>query len=693
MVLRCLAIGIHNAGAPFEMLNGAVSGAREMYEWAVASGYVAKLLTDEKMPVEIDDVKTALVELLPHGSETERLIIYFAGHGLVDNLEEGLWILNDWKQRRAISMELLRRNLGEFGVRQISIFADACRSIPDNVDLATLEKQGVMPFGFTRPDVAPPVDRFIASQDGRAAFMIYGPTPEEDRCLFSGVLMEGLWGKSDLAFSTRATDKVISQSLGSFLRGRVPEIAKKYGLTVNPNPQPTFPEDADIYFDRRNPPKNIPELPRWPDPPELGALETAVERSAPSEGGGDSNILGSILGGLIGNPSILSLPVDLGGMLGKAGYGSILGGILGAVEPGDEKAPPFPDKPDDIDDSMWESIRAAMVLQSGALDGSPDEQRQLEWLIRRGAEQTREKEAEQSKAAYQQAIADLLRATEPPSDLHEGVVVEGASVKRLWCRSDINLIGSGPKQAWRSHGVVFGSAQQVLIEFDDGQFGSCVIMSGMVTRIVYHDGGVAGLIMQPGYGTDYGEVKASIERTEEVIAKAGAGTLNIEEASDLAIPPRMMKHANPVLGVLSAYIYDGIGDTESIRRMAYFYVQHHQAIPYDIAFLANAQSRMNGKGELEVDIPAVAGRMPRTEREKQFDWTTQNTPAVTGLVAGLNPWMRQGWPYLPSASAQERMMAHNILPLIGAATSARFTTLVAEGGKAMIAQFGLEERR
>jgi hypothetical protein len=135
---------------------------------------------------------------------------------------------------------VLKRRLGNYhDIKQIAIFSDSCRSWAADNDTADLDLAGVLGATKTRQDVMPPIDKFVAAQDGAATFMIPGDTPAEDRCLFSGVLMEGLWGLKPAAFS-EIRKKVTSQSLGAFLRSEAPKVAQRYMLNLNPNVTPLF---------------------------------------------------------------------------------------------------------------------------------------------------------------------------------------------------------------------------------------------------------------------------------------------------------------------------------------------------------------------------------------------------------------------------------------------------------------------
>src|SRR5262249_25368199 len=154
-------------------------------------------------------------------------------------------------------------------------------------------------------------------------------------------------------------------------------------------------------------------------------------------------------------------------------------------------------------------------------------------------------------------------------------------------------------------------------------------------------------------------------------------------------PLRQSKHIDPVLGVISAYLYDSIGDIESIRRMAYYYTQHYQPIPYDIALLAQLQAKRTEEG-LQVHVPAVAEREPRTKAEKRHRWTYSATPQWDGLAGGLWPWMRQGWAFLDDAADDgSSLIAPGLLKLRRHLQPARFATFDRTGGELLAGLFGL----
>src|SRR5438105_2216541 len=123
-----VAIGV---GGPEHLpyLAAAVNGARSFHDWALKFGYDSKLVVDEDDPVTIARLRSELTAILQHPEPIHRLVLYFAGHGLIRGVEEGLWLLSDWyTEGRAVAIEALRRRLYRFDIQQIAIFADSCRS-------------------------------------------------------------------------------------------------------------------------------------------------------------------------------------------------------------------------------------------------------------------------------------------------------------------------------------------------------------------------------------------------------------------------------------------------------------------------------------------------------------------------------------------------------------------------------------
>jgi hypothetical protein len=270
-----IAIGV---GGPERLpfLAAAHNGAKSFHAWALASGYESRLVTDETALVTFQELRAELEVLLaPRRAPIHRMLLYFAGHGLIRGAEEGLLLLSKWRsEMRAVAVEMLRRRLYRYGIAQIGIFADACRSLPPDIDALDLTADGVLGLGPT-PRNDPALDKFMATQDGTATFAVPGATPDDDRCLFSGVLLEGLWGTRRSAFSTVVPDKITSGSLSAFVKVEVSALAQQYGRVVEPVILPAFPE-GDNYYYGEGPPLSPPVFPPWPPPSAVRAVPKAT---------------------------------------------------------------------------------------------------------------------------------------------------------------------------------------------------------------------------------------------------------------------------------------------------------------------------------------------------------------------------------------------------------------------------------
>lgn len=229
------------------------------------------------------------------------------------------------------------------------------------------------------------------------------------------------------------------------------------------------------------------------------------------------------------------------------------------------------------------------------------------------------------------------------------------------------------------------SPSPVLIEFDDGTFGAVTALPKFITTVLREGRGISALI--------YRQINTppdAAAAAEKAVAVLESGSLRANAVTNLAVEIRQWKHADPVIGVISAYLYDSIGDTESIRRIAYFYVTNDQPIPYDIALLAQLKGTRQANGPISVLVPPVSARKPRTAKEKNHAWTYLATPEIEGEVGGLWPWMRQGWGYLDDlADDDSTLIDPRLVKLIPRLTNARFSTLDSRGGRMLAKIFGV----
>lgn len=218
------------------------------------------------------------------------------------------------------------------------------------------------------------------------------------------------------------------------------------------------------------------------------------------------------------------------------------------------------------------------------------------------------------------------------------LVVAEKTIVSVTTEKGFNLIDRDhPNDAYTSK-----KGSSLLVELENGDFAGAAMYDNMRTIFVFDEIGVESLTIQSR--------AFQSRKALELNAKANVGGLFSDPsyiAADIAANLRQYKHANPVMGVQAAYAYATQGATQDIRRTAYFYAKHSQPLPFDIALLGKLKMYFEN-GYLLAEIPNVEARTPQSEIEENNDYTYMATPPATCRVAGIFPWMRQGWAFVES---------------------------------------------
>lgn len=627
----CVTIGVADA-VKGKYLSGAVNDAQRLHAWAMALGYEAFLITDEANQVTLMSLRETLeTALWPERTDLtgkattapmiDRLIVYFAGHGLLRDAEDALWLLSD-SQRilKAPSLSALRTALYRYPIKHLAIMSDACLSLPTTIDQAEIRSDPVLEGG-PQKRVRPWLDLFVATQDGETTFMVPGKDPPDDRCIFSGVLLEGLWGLNKAAFSKRDRRLVTGNSLSQFVKKEVQRVSAIYSELRDPSVGATFPEGQDIYF-KANPKLKPPTFPPWP-------------------------------------PAAALMGMGLG-------------------RPREEVV---------VEEHK---LITGLTVDDEFIDISDDRLMRFERTTRRPI---RIRQVIRRSRAVRKTFPSLLQQFEPPAPEgwppQFGLAAFGAPVRAIWHDPEVTLERAGPDPWWSAE-LEFRTNHwgrrpaRILVEFADGPVVATVLNYEMVTKIARDAQGASAIIMPEAFGGDTAAL------AQEAMLAMEKRSLRAEKAGDFIVTLRKLKHADPVLGVVSAYLYDATGDVDSIRRMAYFYASEEEPIPYDIALLGMLHSWREGK-ELWASVPAVPERAPQSPAEAEHEWTYQKTEEVKGLVAGDWPWMRQGWAFLDDSSEEEStLIVPELMEVMRQLRPGRFTTLTSIGASILAERFGLK---
>lgn len=573
----CLTVGVSDA-PPLSMLPGTITAAHEMGTWARESGFITKVITDENnTPVTIERIRTTLLEMLPSNDEVELFILHFAGHGFRTGAEQNVWLPSDWHQdMRAISVEALKKQLYMRGIKSLTIFADACRSHPADIETADICLDNVLPRGPY--EAKPPfIDRFNAAMDGQQAYMLKGDKTAPDRCVFSTVLLEGLCGLNNEAYDWHRTDCVIPESLALFTRARLTEIGKTYDLKCSPENTTDLPRDHAIYFQRGGSTINLP-IPKWPAP------------SSP-----DQN----------------------------------------------------PDKTNDVPKADTSHI---------------------------------------SSRIFKQHVEDSLLLKFYSRQPTFNLAVQGATPKKVWSTSSVELCSNSYDGGTYLVHVRAGNAIQILVEFEDGMFASAVVYAELITVISCNDNGDVSWTCTSVNALSGDRLRSSIT----TIKNFQDSNLTANQVDTIAMKLRSDKHADPTLGAIASYLYDYTGDVDSIRRMAFFYSKCHQPIPFDVAFMGLLAFNYISSYTIVAEIPSVEAR-PQSEVNNNLpQWVTRATHKRVGKVAGLWPWLRQGWVFVDEPESKEKAATEGLSEITKFLLPSQFSSFREQGGRMLIEKFHME---
>ncbi|MEL7319828.1 MAG: hypothetical protein AAFN04_14440, partial [Pseudomonadota bacterium] len=502
----------------------------------------------------------------------------------------------------AIDIGLLLESLEGYGVRQIAVISDACRSPAYERWNRSMTHDGVLPLGPFDPldlDSETDTDLFQAVHKFDQAYMLREREDAPPRCIFTSVLMEALHGEGENAFNEDG--EITSDTIVSYLRQNVNKRAQTYGVRMKPQTRATWLDNDNIYITAAKlETANLSPLAPWPS-------EAAPEAQ----------------GGLIGD-LMESFGKNLVGATSLGGQSQSLG-----------------------DKDAGEAFRTAVAKEAADVEEF-------------------EAETDDRLTALRTQMNDtdwVQLETAPEAPLSATIGGEGRPA----------AVHADKHQGW--------VLAELAVSPDNAAFVGSLLMPDFETdlTVMTEKGCVATTLRQSDFGRGSGAF------SHEVIERMAAGSLDtdqtLDKALDDALEVRHAKHRDPILGVIAAYLYHAVGDIRRIRRMAGFYADREQELPYDIALLARVQSSVED-GKLIAHIPKVGKQTPRTEYESDYAGYFSKREPCDVRVAGRFPIMRNGWFALGRRA--DTLVAPGLAELAGELTDAPFTTLSREGGERLI---------
>jgi hypothetical protein len=255
-----IIIAVSKYAGAYGNLPGAITSARRLREWAEQPdedcNYKVLYLADDAYPqINVRLLESEITRFVGNNF-IERLVVYFAGHGIVRAAGEQFWLLTnaDENNVEGINVEafkrgLLKYNIGSNGISgQLCIIGDACRDTTQG----TFDFCG-HPILTSRERMNPDIelDRFLSTGLGDYSLHInQGTDSQREYCLFSEVMLSALRGDVKEAIETKNHEfkpAVTNHKLKSYLLKEVRNRAGVYEEKQEPDIDPGISPPYNFY--------------------------------------------------------------------------------------------------------------------------------------------------------------------------------------------------------------------------------------------------------------------------------------------------------------------------------------------------------------------------------------------------------------------------------------------------------------
>lgn len=232
-----IIIAVSNYTGSWPSLPGAITSAKRMREWAEQPGEdcnykVLYLADDIYNKIDVQLIIDKVHEFI-QANFIDRLVVYFAGHGIVRSAGDQFWLLTDAENdiRQGIDVEPFIRGLTNCNIGrndlagQLCIIADACRNT--GRDAINFRGDPILTTAAKRRK-AIQLDRFLSTGLGDYSFQINATDSQCAYCLFSELLLHALRGEVAEAIDTedhRFKPVVTNHKLAEYLEKAVSQRA------------------------------------------------------------------------------------------------------------------------------------------------------------------------------------------------------------------------------------------------------------------------------------------------------------------------------------------------------------------------------------------------------------------------------------------------------------------------------------
>ncbi len=667
-------------------LPGAYEGHREFKAWAQSQGHDIEQFTDEHTgDFNAIDIAGAITPRVDQQS-LSTLWIYFAGHGECSSLERDYWLLkrDGAGQADVIDVNSTVKLARRCGIPRIIIVSDACRTTGDALSMALYESATAILPPRNVDSTTPSVDRLFAAGPSTAALEVR-EREEAARSygVFSKELMRALRGEVP-SVQKRSVDGdkmvVTPTELRLHLESQVPSA----GAAIPGG----YAQRPDCIFESNEPLAEVGDVPIFDvhvrtefldgDPAADTTIKLLLHRFATWEevgqqSGPDANFpcpSGLFYKATAEGPYefIAEQPMPLFELHSQT-FGRFVARDRNDAEP---ESVPFAVSPTDDVGLADFAITRVLDEQGGIHPKAP---KPGVYRVVSYDPVNRQMGTELQEFA----AGELLPKTVPTPVVREDIesqLIEAAQThgrRTFETRVGLTLLGL-PESRTPEVAADPGLLDDVFVE--DGRWNirgtrsgnlavrlgeHCLpvpMFQGLVGTIRVADASstrptISDLSYAPADGTDYdydlvqfddpetrisGSARDELDALQMIVtrcARNGFFEVAIDDAAGLAGRIRRLKHHNPIFGVIGAYAYDQLNRLDQIVDMMDWFVRKGQAIPYDIALLANFTQQQ---------IENLVG--------------TSNHPVPH--VAPAWPMLTQGWLRLPAAHLEKFPILQNV---------------------------------
>jgi hypothetical protein len=651
-----ILIGIENI-AGMTPLPGAVTGALDMAAWATNQGWDSvRVFSDAGgQPVSYQTVFQHIDSLLRPRS-LQQLLLYFAGHGQCWAVDADFWILTGTRVpgdvvNVANTVTLARQS----GVPNITIIADACRSIGTANDAAISQIAVPLFPGEINPASRSKVDQFYATQPTQAALEIRRRVDQEGAIaedatkeielaarqsygVFTKCLLAALNGLEDAAKSRMNDDRIVIQPrrLADFLEWKVHrESGILGGFAQRPDCRPEsdqvlstvqaaaqFQLQVEVRLQDESPAEGSSlELLRYdPTDPNFFVTQRRIRSWSLSEFLPRGNTYG-IRATMPEyhqspkSPNPLIILMENSQVVVRMEPSAVAevrtrGDLELIVDIG------LTMKSIEIDKAFVVSEDGGRLSEAPAdgvfpvveIDGLTGHESRSMRFLRKGDR------------------PDYLRPSDPESMRLIQQATELKFRESYGTQTGLTILGINEVGVFDTYDTTYAfhengqlhvrgaqnTSSSLVLDLGQDRYAALARFDGFVGNVRVSALGVENLTYLPALGGRFEDGLIGVLRQHAqaalAIAEAAAGhgqfDLAIDESLPIAEILRMYNHYNPVLGIFAAYAYHQARAIDQIRDIIEYFVEHKQTVPFDV-YLLSGLKREEIHGEIAPGYPML----------------------------------------------------------------------------------------